>query len=264
MFRFPVMVKPVDSSGSKGINKVCSVDELDFAYNDAMKYSRCKRIVVEKFIQKKGYQISGDGFSVNGELVFRCFGNEFYSSNGIKEYVPLGECWPSVLDKATQDKVHNELQRLITCLGMKTGAYNIEVILDENDDVYILELGARNGGSLIPQITQYATGVDMVEYTIKAALGEDCSSIEMVEPKGYWCNYMVHSKVTGKLKDVVIADELKKNYVEYQTDFHEGDDVFAFENAGHALGTMVFKYSSKEEMFDKIARLTDLVTVEVE
>ena len=263
-FRFPVMVKPVDSSGSKGINKVCSVDELDFAYNDAMKYSRCKRIVVEKFIKKKGYQISGDGFSVNGELVFRCFGNEFYSSNGIKEYVPLGECWPSVLDKATQDKVHNELQRLITCLGMKTGAYNIEVILDENDDVYILELGARNGGSLIPQITQYATGVDMVEYTIKAALGEDCSGIKMVEPKGYWCNYMVHSKVTGKLKEVVIADELKKNYVEYQTDFHEGDDVFAFENAGHALGTMVFKFDSQEEMFDKILRLTDLVTVEVE
>lgn len=262
-FRFPVMVKPVDSSGSKGINKVCSVDELDFAYNDAMKYSRCKRIVVEKFIKKKGYQISGDGFSVNGELVFRCFGNEFYSSNGIKEYVPLGECWPSVLDKATQDKVHNELQRLITCLGMKTGAYNIEVILDENDDVYILELGARNGGSLIPQITQYATGVDMVEYTIKAALGEDCSGIKMVEPKGYWCNYMVHSKVTGKLKDVVIADELKKNYVEYQTDFHEGDDVFAFENAGHALGTMVFKFDSQEEMFDKIARLTESVVVTV-
>lgn len=263
MFRFPVMVKPVDSSGSKGINKVCSVDELDFAYNDAMKYSRCKRIVVEKFIQKKGYQISGDGFSVNGELVFRCFGNEFYSSNGIKEYVPLGECWPSVLDKATQDKVHNELQRLITCLGMKTGAYNIEVILDENDDVYILELGARNGGSLIPQITQYATGVDMVEYTIKAALGEDCSGIKMVEPKGYWCNYMVHSKVTGKFKDVVIADELKDNYVEYQTDFHEGDDVFAFENAGHALGTMVFKFDSQEEMFDKIARLTESVVVTV-
>lgn len=264
MFRFPVMVKPVDSSGSKGINKVCSVDELDFAYNDAMKYSRCKRIVVEKFIQKKGYQISGDGFSVNGELVFRCFGNEFYSSNGIKEYVPLGECWPSVLDKATQDKVHNELQRLITCLGMKTGAYNIEVILDENDDVYILELGARNGGSLIPQITQYATGVDMVEYTILAALGEDCSGIKMVEPKGYWCNYMVHSKKTGKLNQVVVADELKDNYVEYQTDFHKGDDVFAFENAGHALGTMVFKFNSEEEMFDKIARLTDLVTVEVE
>jgi biotin carboxylase len=264
MFDFPVMVKPVDSSGSKGINKIYSKEELKFAYDDAMSYSRCKRIVVEDFIEKKGYQISGDGFSVDGLLKFRCFGNEYYSDNGIKEYVPLGECWPSVLDKSVQDKVHNELQRLITSLKMKTGAYNIEVILDKDDNVYILELGARNGGSLIPQITQYATGVDMVEYTIKAALGEDCSDIKMVEPSGFWCNYMVHSKKTGKLKDVVVADELKDNFVEYQTDFKEGDDVFAFENAGHALGTMVFKFDCEEEMFEKIKALTDLVIVEVD
>lgn len=263
-FKFPVMVKPVDSSGSKGINKIYSAEEYDFAFNDAMKYSRCKRIVVEEFIKKKGYQVSGDGFTVDGKLVFRCFGNEFYSSEGIKEYVPLGECWPSVLSKEIQDKVHNELQRLIMELGMKTGAYNIEVILDENDNVYILELGARNGGSLIPQITQYATGVDMVEYTIKAALGEDCSAIHMVETNGFWSNYMVHSKKNGRLKQVNIADEVKDNFVEYQTDFKEGDEVYAFENSGHALGTMVFRYATKEEMFDKIERLTDLVTVEVE
>lgn len=262
-FNFPVMIKPVDSSGSKGINKICFADEVEWAYEDAMKYSRCKRIVVEEFIQKKGYQVSGDGFSVDGKLVFRCFGNEFYSDNGIKEYVPLGECWPSFLSENIQNKIHNELQKLITSLGMKTGAYNIEVILDENDNVYILELGARNGGSLIPQITQYATGVDMVEYTIKAALGEDCSGIRMTEPTGYWSNYMVHSKKSGKLKQVHIADELKDNFVEYQTDYKEGDEVTAFENAGHALGTMVFKYNSEAEMLDKIGKLTELVWVEV-
>lgn len=262
-FKFPVMVKPVDCSGSKGINKIYSSDEYDFAFNDAMKYSRCKRLVVEEFIEKKGYQVSGDGFTVDGILKFRCFGNEFYSNNGIKEYVPLGECWPSVLDKVTQDKIHDELQRLVTELGMKTGAYNIEVILDKDDNVYILELGARNGGSLIPQITQYATGVDMVEYTIKAALGEDCSGISMVEPNGYWSNYMVHSKKSGKFVKVEIDDALKDNFVEYQTDFKPGDEVFAFENSGHALGTMVFKYNSMEEMFDKINHLTEWVTVEV-
>lgn len=263
-FKFPVMVKPVDSSGSKGINKILGPDEYDFAFEDAMKYSRCKRIVVEEFIEKKGYQVSGDGFSVDGRLVFRCFGNEFYGSSGIKEYVPLGECWPSVLDKKTQDKIHAELQRLLTELDMKTGAYNIEVILDKDDNVYILELGARNGGSLIPQITQYVTGVDMVEYTIKAALGEDCSDLRMAEPNGFWSNYMVHSKKTGKLKEVRISDELKDNFVEYMTDFKTGDRVYAFENSGHALGTMVFKYKSEKEMFDKISRLTELVTVEVE
>ena len=263
-FHFPVMVKPVDSSGSKGVNKITSVEQLEFAYKDAMQYSRCKRVIVEEFIEKKGYQVSGDGFSVNGELKFRCFGNEYYSDNGIKEYVPLGECWPSVLSEEIQEKIHKELQRLITALGMLTGAYNIEVILDKDDNVYILEMGARNGGSLIPQITKYATGVDLVEYTIKAALGEDCSDIEIKPAVGFWSNYMVHSKVTGNLVEVQIADEIKDNFVEYQTDYKPGEKVQAFEHAGHALGTMVFKFDTEDEMFDKISRLTNLVEVVVQ
>lgn len=263
-FRFPVMIKPVDSSGSKGINKVTSREELKAAWDDAIRYTRAKRVLAEEFVEKEGYQVSGDGFSVDGILKFRCFGNEFYSSNGIKEYVPLGECWPSVLSSRLQDKIHAEVQRLITCLGMKTGAYNIEVILDKDENVYIMELGARNGGSLIPQITEYATGVDMVEYTIKAALGEDCSDLEMKEPTGFWSNYMVHSKKTGKLKRITLSEEIRDNYVEISTDYKPGDQVYAFENSGHAIGEMVFKYSSMKEMLYKVEHLTEWVTVETE
>lgn len=144
---------------------------------------------------------------------------------------------------------------------MKTGAYNIEVILDKDDNVYVLELGARNGGSLIPQITEYATGVDMVEYTIRAALGEDCSDIQVKPVSGFWSNYMVHSKVAGEFVRIQIADEIKENFVEFQTDVKPGDKVQAFEHAGHALGTMVFKYNSESEMFDKINQLTNWVKV---
>jgi len=260
-FKFPVMVKPVDSSGSKGVNKIESALALSSAFEDALKYSRSKTVIVEEFVEKKGYQVSGDGFSVDGQLKFRCFGNEFYADKNIKNYVPLGECWPCVLSEEMQDKIHAELQRLITLLGMKTGAYNIEVILDKDDNVFILELGARNGGSLIPQITEYATGIDLVEYTIKAALGEDCSSLKMVQPKGFWSNYMVHSVVDGTLEEVHLCDEIKSNFVEYQTDYKRGDKVTAFENAGQALGTMVFKYQSSDEMFEKISKLTCLVKV---
>lgn len=263
IFDYPVMVKPVDSSGSKGINKVYEKEMLEAAYYDAIKYSRSNKVIVETFINKKGYQISGDGFSVNGILKFRCFANEFYSSNGIKEYVPLGECWPSILDQRTQNRLHAELQRLITSLGMRTGAYNIEAVLDENDNIYIMELGARNGGSLIPQIIQYATGVDLVEYTIKAALGEDCSGLVMGEVNGFWSNYMVHSTNKGILREVTLANEIKNNLVEYQTDYKEGDKVSAFENSGHALGTMIFRYDSEEEMFEKIPHLTEWVKVEL-
>ena len=90
----PVMIKPVDSSGSKGINKLTNVDQLKDFIEDALSYSREKRIIIEEFIEKDGYQISGDAFSVDGILKFHCFGNEYYSSSVVKDFAPLGECWP--------------------------------------------------------------------------------------------------------------------------------------------------------------------------
>ena len=250
-FRFPVMVKPVDSSGSKGVVKIFKKEELFAAVEEAMSYSRSKRIVIEEFIQKKGYQVSGDGFSVDGKLVFTSYGNELYSNKGTREYVALGEFWPTMLTEDMKRKVDAELQKLISALGMKTSAYNIEVIIDEKDDVYILELGPRNGGSYIPQLIKYATGVDMVEYTIKAALGEDCSSLQMTPTVGCFSNYMIYSTQSGKYKGIWFDESFKKNnLLDVYCTYNEGDDVTAYQNTSHSLGTILFKAESVEKMIE--------------
>lgn len=249
LFKFPVMVKPVDSSGSKGVVKIFSKSALKDAYDEAMSYSRSKRIVIEEFIQKKGYQVSGDGFSVDGKLVFTSYGNELYSGKGTREYVALGEFWPSMLSPKMKEKVDLELQKLITALGMKTSAYNIEVIIDENDDVYVLELGPRNGGSYIPQLIKYATGVDLVDYTIKAALGEDCSDLKMAPTNGCFSNYMIYSTVSGKYDSIWFDEQFKKNnLLDVYCTYSEGDEVTAYKNTAHSLGTILFKTESVEQM----------------
>lgn len=248
-FRFPVMVKPVDSSGSKGVVKIFTKDQLREAYEEAMSYSRGKRIIIEEFIQKKGYQVSGDGFSVDGKLVFTSYGNELYSGKGTREYVALGEFWPLLLPDHLKDKVDAELQKLITALGMQTCAYNIEVILDENDDVYILELGPRNGGSYIPQLIQYATGVDMIDYTLRGALGEDCSDLHMVPTKGCFSNYMIYSTQSGSYKGLWFSDTFReKHLLDVYCTYSEGETVHAYQNTAHSLGTILFKADSVEEM----------------
>ena len=122
-------------------------------------------------------------------------------------------------------ELEKDIQRLISELKMGTTAYNVEAILGKNGKLYILELGARSGGSLIPQITELATGVNMVKYVIKAALGEDCSDIDCV------------------------------------TELKSGDNVHAFRDAGDALGTLILKYSSKEEMFSVIENMDQFVHI---
>lgn len=248
-FNFPVMVKPVDSSGSKGVVKIYSKDDLKQAADEAISYSKRKRFIVEEFIVKKGYQVSGDGFSVNGKLVFTSYGNELYSGNGTREYVALGEFWPSLLTDSQKRKVDEELQRLITLLKMKTSAYNIEVILDEDDNVYILELGPRNGGSYIPQLIQYATGVDLVEYTIKGYMGEGVSDLKMHQTTGVWSNYMIYSTEDGIYNELWFDEDFKNNnLLDVYCTYDVGDKVHAYQNTSHSLGTILFKANSIEEM----------------
>lgn len=250
-FRFPVMVKPVDSSGSKGVVKVYEKSGIEEAVKEALSYSRGKRFIIEEFIEKKGYQISGDGFSIDGKLVFTSYGNELYSGKGTREYVALGEFWPSLLTVEQKQKVDDELQRLITALGMKTCAYNIEVILDKNDTPYILELGPRNGGSYIPQLIQYATGVDLVEYTIKGALGESCEGLKMTCTTGVWSNYMILSKQTGVFKELHFKEDFKRdNLLNVYCTANVGDKVYAYQNTTHSLGTILFKADTVEEMIE--------------
>lgn len=264
-FRFPVMVKPVDSSGSKGVSKVDSADNMAEAVEEAVKYSRCKRIIVEEYVEKYGYQIAGDGFSVDGRLVFRCFANEHFSPDGINPYVPIGESWPYCMPERIHDKVHDEVQRALTLLKMGTQAYNFDIRIDKEENVYLMEIGPRNGGNLIPQVTQYATGVDMVSYTIKAALGEDCSGLHMQNPSGYWANYMVHSSKAGILKEVRMDETFQRdNLVEFEMLFQKGDRVEAFTGSNGTLGTMILKFASQEEMLEKMDNMEKWVTVVVE
>ncbi|MCM1191196.1 MAG: ATP-grasp domain-containing protein [Butyrivibrio sp.] len=264
-FKLPIMVKPVDSSGSKGVVKVNDRNELYSAVEEALSYSRKKRFIIEEFIVKKGYQISGDGFSYNGQLVFTSYGNELYSNKGIREYVALGEFWPSLLTPELKNKVDNELQRLIYALGMKTSAYNIEVILDQDDNVYILELAPRNGGSYIPQLIQLATGVDLVEYTIRGTLGEDCSDLHMVEAQGFYSNYMILSNRSGKFKGLWFDEKFKdNNLLNVYCTANRGQQVMAYRNTNDSLGTILFQAKSLAEIMQITGNMEEFYRVMVE
>lgn len=250
-FTLPVIIKPVDSSGSKGVRKLNSVDDLQNNFEYAMSFSRNKRVIIEEYVEMKGYQVAGDGFSVNGKLVFRCFANDHFNKQGLNPYVPISASFPYNMPERVHNKIHNEIQRLFKLLNMGTGAYNFDVRIDQNENVYLMEIGPRNGGNYIPQVTKYATGVDMLHYTIKAAMGEDCSDIKMTDPVGYWSYYAVHSTKEGTLKEIKIDKKVEeKNIVESHINYRPGDYIPAFQGANASLGILIMKFDSMHEMLD--------------
>lgn len=120
-------------------------------------------------------------------------------------------------------------------------------------------------GNFIPQVIRYATGVDLIEYTIKAAMGEDCSSIKMTEPEGYWSYYAVHSSKSGILKEINIDENIRSNHiVESHLNFKIGDQVPAFTGANGSIGILIMKFDSMEQMLDMMDHSEQWINVLVE
>ncbi len=243
----PVIVKPVDSSGSKGVFKVQRKDQLESAFHSAMSYSICKKVVAEEFLEREGYQVAGDGFLVDGELRFRCFANEHFDKHG-NVLVPIGESFPSVLSEETQNKCHDILQSVLSGLGMKMGALNFDFLIDKTGKVYVLEIGPRNGGNLIPEVTRLITGVDMIKYTVDMALGADCSGLQMKETSGYYSSYILHSLEDGVFDGVEYIDGFESHIVESRVSAKLGSTVRRFENAALGVGALILEFGSQEEM----------------
>ncbi len=245
-FQLPVIVKPVDSSGSKGVGRIDTLDEAWEKLEYAVSFSQAKRVIVEEYVEKFGYQVAGDGLSVDGKLVFRYFANDHFNSKCVNPFVPISASFPYNMSEEVQNKIHDEIQRLLTLLGMKTCTYNFDIRIDKDFNVYLMEIAPRDGGNYIPQIIRYATGVDLVECSVRAAMGETIATDDFGKPQGFYAYYAVHSLIDGILKEIKIAPHAQ--ILENHLLVKPGDAIKAFTGANTTLGCLLMQFGSMEQM----------------
>lgn len=256
----PAFIKPVDSSGSKGVTEITSKDQLAYAFNYALDFSREKKVVVEEKIVKQGYQVAGDGFIVNGQLAFRCWADEHFDKlcNGL---VPIGQTFPTSHSEDLLSIAHEETQRLLTLLDMKTGALNFDFLFSTDGRFYFLELGPRNGGCLIPEVVRYATQVDLIKATVDAALGIDCQYVKQTPVNGFWSSYIVHSLENGVYESLNISDRAKGMIVEQTLYVSKADQVNKYSGSHDTLGMMILEYPDQETMLSMVDNMEHDVRV---
>lgn len=262
-FKYPMIVKPVDSSGSKGVSQIDSFEQVENLLRYAMSYSHGHHIIVEEFVEKYGYQIAGDGLSIDGKLVFRYFANDHFDTRCKNPFVPVAASFPYNMPDNVQNKIHATIQRLLTLLEMGTSTYNFDIRIDKDYNVYLMEVAPRDGGNYIPQTIQYATGVDLVECSVKAVMGEEIELPSNNYPRGYWAYYAVHSLKEGILKKVVINSEVEQNHVvENHLIVKPGDEVYPFIGANSTLGILIMKFDSLEQMLYMIENADMWIQIE--
>lgn len=262
-FRFPIIVKPVDSAGSKGVTRVDIVSDFKSAFEYAKKHSLSGRVIVEEFIERQGCSSDSDCFSVNGVLKFVSFSAQRFDENAPNPYTPAAYSWPSTFTNAQEAELTSELQRLLTLLGMRTSLYNVETRVGVDGKPYIMEVSPRGGGNRLSEMLRFATGADLITNAVRSAVGEDIIDIVPKAYKGCWAELILHAETQGRLGELVIEPSIKKNIVEVDLWCKKGDMIKPFNNASSAVGTIVFYFESQEELVDFMCNYRNKVILDI-
>ena len=263
-YSWPVIVKPTDSAGSKGVTRVDRWEELKPALETAFAHSLSKRVIVEEFIEKIGCSSDTDSFSIDGELKFVSFSAQRFDASAPNPYTPSAYSWPSTMTKDQEKELTSELQRLLKLLKMKTTIYNIETRIGINERPYIMEVSPRGGGNRLAEMIRFATGVDLITNSVRAAVGDEVVGVEQKPYNGYWAEVILHAEKDGYFDRLDINSDFEEKYVK-QIDLwvKENDKVSAFRGANDAIGTLVLNFSTEDELVSALSNQSRWLHVRV-
>ncbi len=258
---YPVIVKPTDSAGSKGVTRVDKPEQLEAAVLYAFDRSISGHIIIEDFIEKQGCSSDTDSFSVDGKLKFVSFNAQYFDAKAANPYTPAAYTWPSTYTKEQEAYLTSEIQRLITLLGMKTNIYNIETRIGTDGMPYIMELTPRGGGNRLCEMLYYATGVDMISAMTRYIVGDSVPEVEQKPYVGHWAEVILHADKAGVFDHLEISKDLPAEIIEEDLWVEKGDRIKAFEGANDAIGTLVLKFQSVDELEESMTNQREWLNV---
>lgn len=254
----PCIIKPVDSSGSKGITKVKDPGQIPQAFELAKQFSKCGRVILEEYVPSTHCQLHGDGIVCNGKLQFLALGDQrFYHS------VPIGSSFPSQIEDRLMQKAVKEVSRLIELADFSCGGINVEVRITEEEDVFIVEIGPRTGGNYVPQLMQTATEVDEVSAVLKMAMGE-CPRIEEPKFDCFCFQYIIGGRKKGSFQEIYIDGDTQKKVERLFIHKKAGDPIDGYHNSSEVVGVAILRFKSREEMESTIQNIEKHIQVRVE
>lgn len=263
-YEYPIIIKPVDSSGSKGATVLHSEEEgLTDALEFAFSFSRCHRVIVEHFIEKKHpYLIGGDVFIEDGKIVLWGLLN-CHRDNSVNPLVPVGKSYPLQLETEDVQRVKETLVSMVERLGIRNGSMNVELVVDKSNRVWPIDVGPRSGGNMIPDLLGDMFGVNIAEMSVEAAMGTAIKG-NIHEPNGFYATHNLHSNKNGTYKDIVFSPDIEPYIYRKCLYKKAGDAVEYFDNAAKCLGIVFFKFPDENVMRNILEHINDLITIELQ
>jgi biotin carboxylase len=165
---YPIIVKPTDRSGSRGIYKLSDSSGLKSAVAASMEESFEKKALVEEFAEGQEYSV--EYISYQGVHHFLALTLKY--TTGAPHFIETGHLEPAPVSPETLAKVQGVVQHALSSLGVTYGASHSELKIDSKGQIRLIEIGARMGGDCIgSDLVRYSTGYDFVKMVIEVATG---------------------------------------------------------------------------------------------
>lgn len=259
--RFPVIVKPVDSSGSRGVSRIDeeSSQAVRAGFEEAHTYSRSGLVCIEEFIS--GIEVGGDGLLVDGRFHFIAVTHKHMDG-----FIVKGHSFPTDIDSHQERIVENEVLACCRRIGCVNGPVNFDVIVN-GESATLVEMSPRNGGNGIPQLVEAGFGFDLEGATLRLAVGDPLP--EWTEPKSpIPVGSLVYgSRRGGRLSRILPVEELKSRVPEvffHHSLYEVGDEVPAFGHNGALIGVVLFSIPSGSTYDACVTTIEKMLNIEVE
>lgn len=254
---FPMIVKAVDSSGSRGITRVNSEDEFDDAVKAVKSVTRTDHFIVEEFIE--GKEFGAQAFVQNGRLKFALPHGDYVFQGDTG--VPIGHFAPYALSEEIIADAEEQLEKAIKAMGLNNCAINADFIL-KDDKTYVLELGGRSGATCLAELVSIYYGYDYYEKLIRAALGED---VEFPQDHAMPnASMLLRSDRDGIIRSITNNNVEDPDICEIQFDYKVGDEVKKFHVGPHRIGHVITKGETLEKAVEKLHEAMDKIEIVVE
>lgn len=251
---FPLLVKPADSSGSKGQSTARSANDLGSSFEIARPFSRCGVVVAETILPDDMLEVVAEVLIDDGQLAFGHYGHNYFSAGGHPR-VPVGEVVPGFFGDWVVDEVDRQIQALVTAAGVRIGCMNVDIIVS-GGAVHLIDVGLRNGGNYLPDAIRLSTGVDLTTAAICAALAEPFSVPSLHVTDSKWVvTYLVNSRTEGRFLGLQIAEEIVAWLVEAKLFCTKGDPVFAYTRGDAAIGLLTLMPPTRRDAEELVVNL---------
>lgn len=235
-FHYPLIVKPTDRSGSRGVEKINSSEELSSAIERAQNESFEHKAIVEEFVT--GREISVESISYRGTHYILQITDKV--TTGAPFFVELEHHQPSSLPLEKKEEVKKIVLNALDSLHVQFGASHSELKITEDGDIKVIEIGARMGGDFIgSNLVKLSTGYDFLEGVVKVAMGD---FVKPVLSENNYSGVYFLSKETERLLPIIEHWKKYPDLVEAQITCRE---LKTIECSGDRSGYMIYKSNHK-------------------